>query len=73
MSVKAFEFVLIIETLQLVGEKAQTKIECIECCGKELYFGTSDSFLILYTLEEKYLSKLAFHDTPFSRLSMFMN
>jgi len=26
MSVKAFEFVSVIETLQLVGEKAQTKV-----------------------------------------------
>lgn len=53
MSVKAFEFVSVIETLQQLGEKAQTKIECIECCGKELYVGTNDSSLVLYALEEK--------------------
>ncbi|KAJ9595158.1 hypothetical protein L9F63_013516, partial [Diploptera punctata] len=52
MSVKAFEFVPVIETLQLMGEKAQTKIECIECCGKELFIGTSDSFLVTYSIEE---------------------
>ncbi|PSN49855.1 Transforming growth factor-beta receptor-associated protein 1 [Blattella germanica] len=54
MSVKAFDFVPVIETLQLMGEKAQTKIECIECCGKELYIGTSDSFLVTYIVEEKH-------------------
>lgn len=54
MDVKAFDFVPVIEKLQFVGEKAETKIECIECCGKELYVGTSDSFLVLYTLEEKH-------------------
>lgn len=54
MSVKAFEFVPVIETLQLTGEKAQTKIECIECCGKELYIGTNDSFIVTYNVEEKH-------------------
>ncbi|XP_077979032.1 transforming growth factor-beta receptor-associated protein 1-like [Glandiceps talaboti] len=53
MSIKAFELVPAIERLQLMGEKAKTAIECIECCGKNLYIGSSDCFVIHFLLEEK--------------------
>ncbi|XP_071955970.1 transforming growth factor-beta receptor-associated protein 1-like isoform X2 [Antedon mediterranea] len=53
MSVKAFELVPAIERLQLLGDKAKTSIECIECCGKNLYIGTSDCFVVHFLLEEK--------------------
>ncbi|XP_022096424.1 transforming growth factor-beta receptor-associated protein 1-like [Acanthaster planci] len=55
MSVKAFELVPAIERLKLLGEKARTSIECIECCGKNLYIGTSDCFVIHFLVEEKTL------------------
>ncbi|XP_033638658.1 transforming growth factor-beta receptor-associated protein 1-like [Asterias rubens] len=55
MSVKAFELVPAIERLKLLGEKARTAIECIECCGKNLYIGTSDCFVIHFLVEEKTL------------------
>ncbi|XP_070566294.1 transforming growth factor-beta receptor-associated protein 1-like isoform X2 [Ptychodera flava] len=53
MSIKAFELVPAIERLQLMGEKAKTAIECIECCGKNLYIGSSDCFVMHFLLEEK--------------------
>ncbi|XP_006813911.2 transforming growth factor-beta receptor-associated protein 1-like, partial [Saccoglossus kowalevskii] len=39
----------------LMGERwsAAEEIECIECCGKNLYIGTSDCFVIHFLLEEK--------------------
>ncbi|XP_063956642.1 transforming growth factor-beta receptor-associated protein 1-like isoform X1 [Lytechinus pictus] len=54
MSVKAFELVPAVERLKLLGERtSKTSIECIECCGKNLYIGTSDCFVIHYLIEEK--------------------
>lgn len=52
MSVKAFDLVPAIERVSL-GDKVQTSIECLECCGKEIYVGTSESFIIHYHLEDK--------------------
>ncbi|XP_064600183.1 transforming growth factor-beta receptor-associated protein 1-like [Liolophura sinensis] len=53
MSVKAFELVPAIERVKLMSDKAKTQIECIELCGKNLYIGTNDCFVIHYVLEEK--------------------
>ncbi|XP_041128039.1 transforming growth factor-beta receptor-associated protein 1 homolog [Polyodon spathula] len=57
MSVKAFELVPAVERALLMGDKAQINIECIECCGKNLYVGTSDCFIYHFLLEEKTTSK----------------
>ncbi|XP_072162816.1 transforming growth factor-beta receptor-associated protein 1-like [Diadema setosum] len=54
MSIKAFELVPAVERLKLLGERtSKTSIECIECCGKNLYIGTSDCFVIHYLIEEQ--------------------
>ncbi|CAI9729846.1 growth factor-beta receptor-associated 1-like [Octopus vulgaris] len=52
MSVKAFELVSALERIKLMSDKAKTQIECIEVCGKNLYIGTSDCFIIHYILQE---------------------
>ncbi|KAG1699826.1 Transforming growth factor-beta receptor-associated protein 1 [Nymphon striatum] len=53
MSVKAFELVPAVEKIDLMGEKSKTVIECLECCGKNLYIGTNDCFIVHYKIEEK--------------------
>ncbi|MGH0122129.1 UNVERIFIED_CONTAM: hypothetical protein FKN15_060553 [Acipenser sinensis] len=57
MSVKAFELVPAVERALLMGDKARINIECIECCGKNLYVGTNDCFVYHFLLEEKTTSK----------------
>ncbi|KAK1167685.1 hypothetical protein AOXY_G10434 [Acipenser oxyrinchus oxyrinchus] len=57
MSVKAFELVPAVERALLMGDKAQINIECIECCGKNMYVGTNDCFIYHFLLEEKTTSK----------------
>ncbi|XP_006639313.1 transforming growth factor-beta receptor-associated protein 1 homolog [Lepisosteus oculatus] len=57
MSVKAFELVLAVERELLMGDKPRINIECIECCGKNIYIGTNDCFLHHFLLEEKSSSK----------------
>ncbi|XP_066995580.2 transforming growth factor-beta receptor-associated protein 1 [Anabrus simplex] len=52
MSVKAFDCVPVIDTLHLQGEKALTRIECVDCCGNILYIGTSDGFVMTFSIEE---------------------
>ncbi|XP_038240923.1 transforming growth factor-beta receptor-associated protein 1 [Dermochelys coriacea] len=53
MSLKAFELVSAVEREMLMGDKARINIECIECCGKNLYIGTNDCFVYHFLLEEK--------------------
>lgn len=53
MSVKAFDLVPAIERLNLTSDKASTQIVCLECCGKNLYFGTDDCFVIHFLIEEQ--------------------
>jgi len=53
MGVKAFELVPAIEKFRFMSEKARTEIECIESCGKNLYIGTNDCFIVHYKLEEQ--------------------
>ncbi|XP_028912442.1 transforming growth factor-beta receptor-associated protein 1 [Ornithorhynchus anatinus] len=52
MSVKAFKLVSVIERELLMGDKDRINIECIECCGKNLYIGTNDCFIYHFLLEE---------------------
>lgn len=52
MSVKAFDLVPAIERVCWT-ENIKTVIECLECCGKNLYVGTQGCFIIHYILEEK--------------------
>uniref|UniRef100_A0A8C4RHC5 Transforming growth factor, beta receptor associated protein 1 n=1 Tax=Erpetoichthys calabaricus TaxID=27687 RepID=A0A8C4RHC5_ERPCA len=56
MSIKAFELCLAVERDLLMGDKARINIECIECCGKNLYIGTNDCFIFHFLLEEKSLA-----------------
>ncbi|KAL5007714.1 hypothetical protein ScPMuIL_016520 [Solemya velum] len=53
MSIKAFELVPAIERITLMSEKAKTQIGCIEVCGKNLYIGTTNCFVVHYKVEEK--------------------
>ncbi|XP_074660647.1 transforming growth factor-beta receptor-associated protein 1-like [Tubulanus polymorphus] len=53
MSIKAFELVAALERSKLASEKAHMQIECIECCGKNLYIGTSECFVMHYGIEER--------------------
>ncbi|XP_019385120.1 PREDICTED: transforming growth factor-beta receptor-associated protein 1 [Crocodylus porosus] len=53
MSVKAFRLVPAVEREMLMGDKVRINIECIECCGKNLYIGTNDCFIYHFLLEEK--------------------
>ncbi|XP_025923850.1 transforming growth factor-beta receptor-associated protein 1 isoform X3 [Apteryx rowi] len=53
MSVKAFKLVSAVEREMLMGDKAHINIECIECCGKNLYIGTNDCFIYHFLLDEK--------------------
>uniref|UniRef100_A0A8B9PE22 Transforming growth factor beta receptor associated protein 1 n=1 Tax=Apteryx owenii TaxID=8824 RepID=A0A8B9PE22_APTOW len=52
MSVKAFKLVSAVEREMLMGDKAHINIECIECCGKNLYIGTNDCFIYHFLLDE---------------------
>ncbi|XP_040310059.1 transforming growth factor-beta receptor-associated protein 1 [Herpailurus yagouaroundi] len=53
MSTKAFTLVSAVERELLVGDKEQGHIECVECCGKNLYVGTSDCVVYHFLLEER--------------------
>ncbi|XP_029792950.1 transforming growth factor-beta receptor-associated protein 1 [Suricata suricatta] len=55
MSTKAFTLVSAVEQELLVGDKEQGHIECVECCGKNLYVGTSDCIIYHFLLEERAL------------------
>lgn len=63
MSIKAFELVPVIERIKLMSEKAKTQLDCIDVCGKNLYIGTSDCFVVHYTIEERTQpsGKVTFH------------
>lgn len=63
MSIKAFDLVPAVERISLLSDKAKTQIECIDVCGKNVYIGTNDCFVIHYMLEEKVMQsgKVTFH------------
>ncbi|XP_053384249.1 transforming growth factor-beta receptor-associated protein 1-like [Mercenaria mercenaria] len=63
MSIKAFDLVPAIERVHLMSEKAKTQIECIDVCGKNLYIGTNDCFVVHYIIEERssHSGKTSFH------------
>lgn len=54
MSVKAFELVPVVERELLTGGGGgvNVTVECLECCGKHLYAGTSDGLIHHFLLEE---------------------
>ncbi|XP_036118450.1 transforming growth factor-beta receptor-associated protein 1 [Molossus molossus] len=53
MSTKAFTLVSAVEPELLMGDKERVNIECVECCGKNLYVGTSDGSIHHFLLEEQ--------------------
>ncbi|KAK7098537.1 transforming growth factor-beta receptor-associated protein 1-like [Littorina saxatilis] len=53
MSIKAFELVPAIERVKLMSDKAKTQIECLDVCGKNVYIGTNDCFVVHYSIEEE--------------------
>ncbi|XP_060024500.1 transforming growth factor-beta receptor-associated protein 1 isoform X3 [Lagenorhynchus albirostris] len=53
MSTKAFTLVPAVEREQLMGDREWVSLECVECCGRNLYVGTSDCFVYHFLLEEK--------------------
>lgn len=55
MSTKAFTLVPAVEREQLMGDRERVSLECVECCGRNLYLGTSDCFVYHFLLEEKTL------------------
>lgn len=55
MSTKAFTLVSAVERELLMGDKERVNIECVECCGRNLYVGTNDCFICHFLLEEKTL------------------
>ncbi|XP_006883903.1 PREDICTED: transforming growth factor-beta receptor-associated protein 1 [Elephantulus edwardii] len=55
MNIKAFKLVSAVERELLMGDKDRINIECVECCGKNLYVGTNDCFVYHFLLEEKTL------------------
>ncbi|XP_042551451.1 transforming growth factor-beta receptor-associated protein 1 [Dipodomys spectabilis] len=55
MSIKAFTLVSAVEQELLAGDKERIHIECVECCGRNLYIGTADCFIYHFLLEEKTL------------------
>ncbi|XP_004471322.1 transforming growth factor-beta receptor-associated protein 1 [Dasypus novemcinctus] len=53
MTIKAFQLVAAVERELLMRDKDRFNIECVECCGKNLYVGTNDCFIYHFLLEEK--------------------
>ncbi|XP_004435932.1 PREDICTED: transforming growth factor-beta receptor-associated protein 1 [Ceratotherium simum simum] len=55
MSTKAFTLVSAVERELLMGDRERVNIDCVECCGRNLYVGTSDCFIHHFLLEENAL------------------
>ncbi|XP_036309907.1 transforming growth factor-beta receptor-associated protein 1 [Pipistrellus kuhlii] len=55
MGTKAFTLVSAVERELLMGDKERVSIECVECCGKNLYVGTNDCSIHHFLLEEQSL------------------
>lgn len=55
MSTKAFTLVSAVERELLMGDKERVNIECVECCGQNLYVGTNDCSIYHFLLEEQSL------------------
>ncbi|XP_011236905.1 transforming growth factor-beta receptor-associated protein 1 isoform X2 [Mus musculus] len=53
MNIKAFTLVSAVERELLMGDRDHISIECVECCGRNLYVGTNDCFIYHFLLEEK--------------------
>lgn len=52
MSTKAFTLVPAVDRELLAGDRERVSIECVECCGRNLYVGTSDCAIHHFLLEE---------------------
>ncbi|XP_036910871.1 transforming growth factor-beta receptor-associated protein 1 [Sturnira hondurensis] len=55
MSTKAFTLVSAVERELLPGDRERVSIECVECCGRNLYVGTAEGSICHFLLEEKTL------------------
>ncbi|XP_006736514.1 transforming growth factor-beta receptor-associated protein 1 [Leptonychotes weddellii] len=55
MSTKAFTLVSAVGWELLAGDKERVHVECVECCGKNLYVGTRDCVVHHFLLEERAL------------------
>ncbi|XP_045741227.1 transforming growth factor-beta receptor-associated protein 1 isoform X2 [Mirounga angustirostris] len=55
MSTKAFTLVSAVGWDLLAGDKERVHVECVECCGKNLYVGTRDCVVHHFLLEERAL------------------
>lgn len=55
MSTKAFTLVSAVERELLTGDRECISIECVECCGRNLYVGTAGGSIYHFLLEEKTL------------------
>ncbi|XP_063219763.1 transforming growth factor-beta receptor-associated protein 1-like isoform X2 [Bacillus rossius redtenbacheri] len=53
MGVKLFECLPVLEAFNLAEEDHLSKVECIECCGQELYIGTNDGAIILFQIMDE--------------------
>ncbi|XP_067842301.1 transforming growth factor-beta receptor-associated protein 1 homolog isoform X2 [Heptranchias perlo] len=72
MSVKAFELVPVLERDLLIGDKTWIAIDCIECCGKNLYVGTNDCYIYHFLLEEKVSTSGRLTFTPTKQLHKYL-
>ncbi|ETE73866.1 Transforming growth factor-beta receptor-associated protein 1, partial [Ophiophagus hannah] len=63
MSVKAFKLVPTVEWEMLMDDRPRIHIECVECCGRNLYIGTNEGSICHFLLEEKNSPS---EKTPFS-------
>lgn len=55
MNTKAFTLVSAVERELLTGDRECISIECVECCSRNLYVGTTDGSIYHFLLEEKAL------------------
>ncbi|XP_052801707.1 transforming growth factor-beta receptor-associated protein 1-like [Mya arenaria] len=53
MSIKAFDLVPAVERVPRMSDKLKAQIECMDVCGKNMYLGTSDCFVMHFMLEER--------------------
>lgn len=52
MNLKTFELIPVVDRVNPGGEKSKTCIECMEQVLENLYIGTSDCFLVHYSIEK---------------------
>ncbi|XP_046859685.1 transforming growth factor-beta receptor-associated protein 1-like isoform X2 [Xenia sp. Carnegie-2017] len=52
MSFNAFDLVSVIDRVQLMGDKAKTTVQCLDCAAQNLFVGTGDSLIIHYIIAD---------------------